>query len=674
MLYFNARNTEESRLIASASNFKNYDPDLRETVIDRVKYTLSSYGDWNYTDSGVKAIVDTWFVRKQNLLSVLANHPNYDREHFCVRLDNTQYKREIDSGMIDRFMYWLPTVNEILKVTNYSKSKAEVIQLRKAFEFLLAETKQYIGGKGTETFEGEKTIYNYYNIPYLNAKTMKIEWKPVAVYQLKEYLLPNIDTRYQYLDLDSFCNDYPYQATYNVLVDRKIKEVKEDIKREQEGKQVSFRYLSPEYITESEIMFEAKTRVETSTLEEILRKYNIRLSKGQKRTKVILKVARELGLTNFPDFNKEYSKYCDAINPLDITMDSVVSANIIDYLLQSNGDSWSSCHNIAKYSNRGEAYGGCNCAGAMSYALDSVSLIYYTNTKESLEEYCGTEGRDYVEKHTRAMIYTGHDMEYFVMSCVYPSRDENLREQALPIVEKILADSLGTPNFWKSHEYNRGRNDYVVCYAGEGNCAYQDWQYDYFHGKVVWLNGKDTKEMRDIEVGAPKICPVCGTEDMGYSAETGTLYCEYCVHEGEIKCERCGEYVNEDYICYSEYDGCYYCEDCCIYSDYMNDYINYDNAIYISRLDTYVHEDLCVRCDFCGQYEVADDMISSNGCDYCAECVYNGDVLECSVCGDWIPAEEACWDEETESIYCSDCYDELLARREEENNESVEVA
>ena len=208
-------------------------------------------------------------------------------------------------------------------------------------------------------------------------------------------------------------------------------------------------------------------------------KFNISISKGQKRTRVVRNIANKIGLTDVTKmqmvwnaekgyhenkvvnlWNKNYAEYCDAINPLDVPTITFVTANFIDFMLQSNGDSWSSCHNIDK-----EMYSGCNCSGSMSYALDKRSLQMFTVLPKYAENVSDIR---FAEKHTRTIIHMGHDFNYFVFSCVYPDRTETERDKYLPVFEKVWADCLGVPNLWLSEKTSR------LVKAGEGCTAYHD--------------------------------------------------------------------------------------------------------------------------------------------------------------------------------------------------------
>ena len=101
------------------------------------------------------------------------------------------------------------------------------------------------------------------------------------------------------------------------------------------------------------------------------------ISAGQKTSRAVKKICTLIGITSntYSDFEKRYAKYSDAINPLDVVRHTILSVNPVDYLLSSNGNSWSSCHTLDK--NNPNGFSGCHCSGTMSYLLDGTTMVYY---------------------------------------------------------------------------------------------------------------------------------------------------------------------------------------------------------------------------------------------------------------------------------------------------------
>ena len=104
---------------------------------------------------------------------------------------------------------------------------------------------------------------------------------------------------------------------------------------------------------------------------------DLRITEGQKTSKAVNKILTSLGVPEkmgtYVDrrgvkksyYEKAYADYSDAINPLKIIRHTVISCHPVDYLLMSNGNSWSSCHTINK-NDRDSGYSGMRCSGTLS--------------------------------------------------------------------------------------------------------------------------------------------------------------------------------------------------------------------------------------------------------------------------------------------------------------------
>ena len=585
-------NNEYAQRIMNASSFKEFDADAREKMHEEFIYVLQNWGDWNYDSDVLYDILDTWFLRKRELIAQMSFHPNFDKKNFCIRLDNTTYKRDIDWCLIRIFTDFIYNAK----------------------------------------LEKRDELYTEYN---QNAKEFfRCEWR----YSFKEIrdliILASEEQRRELV---------AYEILYNIACVAKQYITDEDVERKTVGR--SSYYLLNDVAKEVDLLKEW---------------FNIRVSVGQKRTKVVRQIANKIGLTSkmgvesiwnrethqYEDkeinlWNKRYAEYCDAINPLDIPAITFISANFIDYMLQSNGDSWSSCHNINK-----ETYSGCNCSGSMSYALDERSLQMHTYLPEKVKEVNNIK---FAGKRKRVIIHMGHDFNYFVFSCVYENRTEEEREQLLPIFEKVWADCLGVPNLWQSEVSSS------LVTAGNGCTAYHDWAQEYCKGKTVRVKDYDKANMKNIYAGASPICVECGREH----DECDTISC--C--SGKYTCEHCGETWDEDYyLHYSEINGEYVCENCATYCEYEDDWEYNGYVTYVESVDSYVSEN-CLEnefyyCEECGEYFLYDDVTETrNGdfvCNHCLE--YSGRYVFCDDCGELIDTErEEVFETEDGMRYCEDC-------------------
>lgn len=194
---------------------------------------------------------------------------------------------------------------------------------------------------------------------------------------------------------------------------------------------------------------------------------DLKIHIGQKSSRVMNKLFVKFGFDKTLSYNRTFAKLADSINPFDVERITVLSANIIDFLLMSNGNSWASCHTII--SKCGDTYGGCYMGGTLSYANDSESLILYTVDKS----YTGTDWC-FEPKITRQVFFW--DYPVLVQERLYPQCNDNgeqgkaLVKQYRTVVEDIVSTCLETPNLWVKENRNRAN-----IYSRPDTFMYHDW-------------------------------------------------------------------------------------------------------------------------------------------------------------------------------------------------------
>lgn len=347
-------------------------------------------------------------------------------------------------------------------------------------------------------------------------------------------------------------------------------------------------------------------------INEINENYKIR--PNMKCSKAIGKICREEGWDQFEDFNKEYAKFCDALNPLKIRRHTVISLNPLDFLLMSNGNSWSSCHDIGTFF----ADMGCYSSGTISYMLDENSFVFYTVDSS----YCG-ENIELQPKIQRQIF--GYNNGYLAQSRLYPGSNDNGAKEVYKniraVVQEVITDCLDVPNLWKKYD---GYADELVsrdCYA----TCYPDWEAGNSGAEcctVTYIKEMETSPHQEIVFGEEPICINCGCS---HDHDESIFCCD------TVACEECGEILIEsDSICI---DGYYYCESC------------------------------IERCDCCGEYITKDRITEIDGDKVCPHCMeYSGDYWRCVECGQWHRSEDMylVYGE----AYCEDCYEYI--KRESE--------
>lgn len=340
----------------------------------------------------------------------------------------------------------------------------------------------------------------------------------------------------------------------------------------------------------------------------------------------------EEGDRSYQSYNKLFAQVADDTNPLKIKRITVLSANICDFLLMSNGNSWSSCHFI----NSNGAYRGCYKAGTLSYSNDSSSMVFYTLP----DTYQGTDW--FMEdKITRQMFFYQNGL--LLQSRLYPKggdvRGENYTDYRA-VVQDIISKCLDVPNLWKKCE--DGWNDNVSTY--EDSFHYRD--YEEYPGECIMTFNKEMEnEIKNgMNIGGRSYCVDCGDERLRYdSDDCSELQCSNCAKDG-YECYYCGSVEDEDRI--HEIGGDYYCEDCCFYCDVHNEW----EVRYNYRGHDCMNE-VCIDGSY---YTICDDGLEEEVF-YCEEC----DEAE------WL--SEACYIEELDRTVCRECYENFMNRKENEN-------
>lgn len=540
----------------------------RESLRKEIKDLLEEY-NYNPTDKGINAILDEWIKNKGWMINLFKKHPNYNGK-FQIAFDS-DYSRACDKNILSGFQ-------------NYF--------VRTAKGLLLKE--KIIGG-----FSYEET-YEIYN-------------------RLQNIVDKLYDMRYSY---KYYASDYDEKEKERARWEKKYKAYRKCFREDtlvKDGRIVYDGESYKEYRKVYDFSGMLYTMCEPIADENFAKKVNeyfpkVKAVAGQKVSRIVGKIAKQLGIDKDPDWNREYAKYSDAINPLAVKRHTVLSCHPIDYFTMSFGNSWASCHTIDKTNKRGmpNDYEGCYSSGTLSYMLDESSFVYYTVDKD----YNGNE-YELQDKISRNMFHIGKDK--LIQARVYPQATDGetgIYKQIREIAQKVIADCLGVPNIWKNV---KGVDE---CYSVTESYGAHYRDYTNFSDcNVSYLKDEtDTVNRSRIDIGHDPICPHCGKTHTYQKA----IECQEC-YTNEIECENCGYYYSRQSM--HEIDGEWYCEDCCFYCEYHEEWEVGDpgEQIYV---DGYGHicEDalesddfyICNRCGHVGVVDCDDDHIETeNGRHYC---------------------------------------------------------
>lgn len=385
---------------------------------------------------------------------------------------------------------------------------------------------------------------------------------------------------------------------------------------------------------------------------------NLNACEGQKLSRVVNKLLTYVGYNKLPDYNKEFAKYADAINPLQITRHTILSVNPLDYLTMSFGNSWASCHTIDKTNKRNmpNSYQGMYSSGTVSYMLDEPSMVFYTVD-------ASYNGNDFWNepKICRQMFHWAE--EKLVQGRLYPQDNDGNDSVYTPyreIVQKIMSEIFAMPNLWtvKRGAYEASK------YVWSAGTHYRDYQ-NFDNCSLSRPNGSENEN--SFTIGHMPICIKCGEE---HEKDDNISCCA-----SKVTCAHCGCVIDEDddkdiiWI-----DGEPYCRDCVSWCDcgehyFVGEATEVDGGYYVCPdcLENYYRQ-----CEYCGEYYRERRMTyvdSEEGyvCSDCMEMYYSA----CDDCGEIFRNEYLT--EHNGRWLCNSCLEEVQAQEEDDEEENDEA-
>lgn len=384
------------------------------------------------------------------------------------------------------------------------------------------------------------------------------------------------------------------------------------------------------------------------------------IAAGQKTSRAVNKICKFLGMDKRENYEREYAKYSDAINPLDVVRHTILSINPVDYLLSSNGNSWSSCHTLDK--NNPNGFSGCHCSGTMSYLLDGTTMVYYQVDKE----YDGND-LEFEPKIIRQLFHYKDGV--LVQGRLYPQCNDGQNSLYTPIraqLQKIIADCLVAPNLWRK----KGGASACSSVINSKGTHYRDYecQNECSVSRIVKMIPKGRVDNRKMTVGHDIYCTKCGD----WHDNESILLCEDCADSygeevGTRRCVTCGSRGDEEdmYLI----NGDWYCCDCSTYCDCCDERVPNSYINYYDELNMYICDDCrdekFTTCDCCDDLCRDDDVtwVESTDeyvCDHCLRINYtyveseddyflNEKVKECKECGSLYVIEDG------DKGLCPDC-------------------
>ncbi len=324
------------------------------------------------------------------------------------------------------------------------------------------------------------------------------------------------------------------------------------------------------------------------------------------------------------NFNQMQAQLNDMLSPKIDKKKLVISINPLDYITQSRGNSWSSCHAFSP--DWDDNYSGCNKGATLTMMVDPSSVIAYILDNDAKGEYWK------VPKQNRQSLFINSDNNCFFQNVFYPNNNDYLSR----IVRNTIQELLQPNNNWV-HSTSLKANIDESEYKG-----YDDW-----------CKGVDFSYLKDMEMTERPTIVIgrdayCVDDDSEYVEHNGYVCAS---HYGQRWCEYCDRWENEDDFIYIDEYGRYFCP------DEIDDRLYYCEDIYEYRFYDDCYYDEYRQCWYSD--EVAHNYVQNYG-DVNEDDLYDsGDFFYCDECDCWYYFINHNCHEHNGNCYCDSCYADL---------------
>lgn len=263
----------------------------------------------------------------------------------------------------------------------------------------------------------------------------------------------------------------------------------------------------------------------TASFKETAERYimGAKVSVGAKYTRAIRQLCGAVGLTKCDDFEKQFATLSDAFSDGKVKRRYCLSINPLDFLLMSNGNSWSSCH-FLEYGNSNKCYQ----AGTMSYPMDKVTMIFFTvdNIKGDGDLYT------YPKLHRQLFMYSS---KFLMQSRLYPNWTDGAystltRDTVMGIIKECEGNK-DKEDVWGMIRWNVERGSRKFFGTAPRALHYPDYVYGYNVNVIPKADVSIPEYYDDVnpfelpEIGGTIVCPKCGKE---HNNNSRCCYCDEC--------------------------------------------------------------------------------------------------------------------------------------------------
>ena len=336
------------------------------------------------------------------------------------------------------------------------------------------------------------------------------------------------------------------------------------------------------------------------------------------------------------NFNQFQAQLNDMLSPRVDIKKLVISINPLDYITQSRGNSWSSCHAFS--AEWDDNYSGCNKGATLTMMVDPSSVIAYIIDNDNTSDLWN------VPKQNRQSLFINNDHNYVMQNVFYPNHSDYLSK----IVRQTIQDLLLATDTDSWVHSNRINYNYV------------DLNTDEYKGYDDWCKGVDVSYLKsatdseiELIIGRRAWCVDNENDYVEFnssvcSRNNDRKWCEYCDEYHDIDDMRWVEYYDR-YFCDRELDEMYWCED-------VDDYRFEDDCWYDEYNECYYSND--------EDYEYVEDYGRVSR----YSVVYSGCFYYCDHCGNhyYDGYSTPHYNHDTCTCYCDGCYEDLELDFDEE--------
>lgn len=326
------------------------------------------------------------------------------------------------------------------------------------------------------------------------------------------------------------------------------------------------------------------------------------------------------------NFNQFQAQLNDLLSPKVEKKKLVISINPLDYITQSHGNSWGSCH--AFNSNWDKSYSGCNKGATLTMMCDPSSVIAYILDGSAEENNLWN-----IPKQNRQSLFINEDHDYIMQNVFYPNHSDYLSK----VVRQTIQNLFSVTDDWvhgKRIDWNRVTLD-TSEYKG-----YDDWCKGV---DISYLKDNNDKDIV-LTIGRDAYC----VDYCEYIEDNSSVCSE---HSGKVYCEYCNDWEYEDDMYWSDYYGRYICDreldNEFYHCEDTNDYrVEYD--CWYNDYDGYYYSN-DTNYEYVEDYGYVDEYNLEN----------SGDFFQCEECGNWFYCGYENMNEHDYCYYCDSCYEDL---------------